>query len=430
MHIQYFTERPYPDVPEDEIIMQGSFFGLSNRHYDPVKAGDLYHRYLDEKQYAEAQGFDSCMLNEHHGTPFCLGSVMNIEAAILARITNRMKIALMGNPLPVADPLRLAEELAEIDVISRGRLISGFVRGAGSEQLANNVNPAHNRERFYEAHDFIMQAWSKDGPWRHEGKHYHYRHVNPWAKPLQQPRPQVWIPGVVSPESGRWAATMRYPYLALATAPGATLEMKDIIADQAALEGYQAGTENYGYMQRVIVAESEAKAYELGKCYLFGGGHPNFARPEQMFPSGYNSREATQRLAKLSANPAASFMGSQYKGKPKTIAERRQRIYDTYDRRLESLDIIAGTPKTVIPKLRRTLEMLRPGILTIWHNEGSVSHEDTMTSLRLLGSEVLPAVREIGEKLELFGPDEVPVGSRPLPSSGVRESVTDYRSAS
>ena len=61
------------------------------------------------------------MLNEHHGNPFTIGSVMDLEAAILARITERIKIVLLGNPLPIVDPLRVAEELAEIDMISSGQ---------------------------------------------------------------------------------------------------------------------------------------------------------------------------------------------------------------------------------------------------------------------------------------------------------------------
>ena len=66
------------------------------------------------------------MLNEHHGTPFCMGAVMDMEASILARITKKVRIVLLGNPLPVvANPLRLAEELAMIDMISGGRLVPG-----------------------------------------------------------------------------------------------------------------------------------------------------------------------------------------------------------------------------------------------------------------------------------------------------------------
>ena len=87
----------------------------------------------------EALGFDGAMLNAHHATPFCMGGgVMNMEAAILARITERLKIVLLGNVLPIwDDPLALAEELAFIDLVSRGRLVSGIVRGTGRESVAS-----------------------------------------------------------------------------------------------------------------------------------------------------------------------------------------------------------------------------------------------------------------------------------------------------
>ena len=76
-------------------------------------------------------GFDGLMLNEHHSTPFCMGGVMNVEAAILARITRQAKIVLLGNVLPIwDDPLWLVEQLAMIDMISRGRLVAGFKRSA------------------------------------------------------------------------------------------------------------------------------------------------------------------------------------------------------------------------------------------------------------------------------------------------------------
>jgi alkanesulfonate monooxygenase SsuD/methylene tetrahydromethanopterin reductase-like flavin-dependent oxidoreductase (luciferase family) len=159
MKIAYFTERPYRWIPEDEVLKNKAFFAVSNTHFDREKAADDYNYFLDEYCYAEELGFDAVALNEHHGNPFCMGSVMNVEASILARITKKVKIVLIGNPLPVIKhPLRMAEELAEIDLISRGRLITGWVRGAGSEQFFNNANPAYNREMFNEAHDFIIQA--------------------------------------------------------------------------------------------------------------------------------------------------------------------------------------------------------------------------------------------------------------------------------
>ncbi|ETW99274.1 MAG: hypothetical protein ETSY1_15530 [Candidatus Entotheonella factor] len=155
--------------------------------YDTKLAHELYNRYLDEKIYAEEMGFDGLMLNEHHGTPFCMGGAMNVEASILARMTNRAKIVLLGNILPIwDDPFWLVEQLAMIDVISGGRLVSGWVRGTGRESVAHNAPPHDNWERFQEAHDFIVKAWSEPSPFRWEGKHFHYRHVNPWVRPYPE----------------------------------------------------------------------------------------------------------------------------------------------------------------------------------------------------------------------------------------------------
>jgi len=174
MHIMFFTERAYHAVPEDEVFKRRSFFGVPNKFFDAPTGARLLNEYIDEKILCDELGFDGLMLNEHHGTPFCMGAVMDVEAAVLARATKRAKIVLLGNPIPtVANPLRMAEELAMIDMISGGRLVPGWVRGAGSEQLANNANPAYNREYFDEAHDVIIAAWTRPGPFRWEGKHFH-----------------------------------------------------------------------------------------------------------------------------------------------------------------------------------------------------------------------------------------------------------------
>jgi len=425
MHIMCFTERPYYHVPEEQILKNASHFGVPNTYFDPVKGSELYNTYLDEAVYAEEMGFDGIMLNEHHGTPFTLGAVMDVEAAILARITKRVKIVLLGNPLPVADPLRLAEELAEIDMISGGRLVPGWVRGSGSESLFNNANPAFNRELFNEAHDFVIKTWTTPGPFRYEGKHYHYRFVNPWVLPLQKPHPPIWIPGVASPETVIWCAQHRYPYVALATFLEPTIEMLNLYADVAAQEGYQAGPENFGYLQRVIVAETEEKAQELGKGFMYGGGIFTFARPEWAYPPGYNSKAATRRLARVFTDPKT---GQQVRRvtpseSAEDIAETRQRIYESYQTELDNQQIIVGTPKTVIAKLRKLIEVLRPGIFSLWYAHGPSSHADRMTSLKLLGQEVLPAMREMAHELDLADPYERQPGSRPLPPSGVREPV-------
>ena len=195
----------------------------------------LYNNYIEQYMLAEEVGVDGIMLNEHHNAPFCMQAKANIFAAILAGMTKKVKIVMLGNPLPLAEnPIRLAEELAMIDMISKGRLVSGFVRGGGQEQLATGVNPAFNRERFEEAHELIVKAWTQPGPFRFEGTHYQHRVVNPWAVPLQKPYPRVWIPGVISKETIIWAAQQRYPYIALNTSIEQTKKIWELY-DQVAL---------------------------------------------------------------------------------------------------------------------------------------------------------------------------------------------------
>ena len=101
MQISYFTERPYRGLNEDEILKNKAYFAVPNALFDREQAANDYNYYLDEYCYAEELGFDAVALNEHHGNPFCMGSVMNVEAAILARITEKVRIVLIGNPLPV-----------------------------------------------------------------------------------------------------------------------------------------------------------------------------------------------------------------------------------------------------------------------------------------------------------------------------------------
>src|SRR5215813_10746241 len=271
MFIGHCTEQPWQDEKTNLTGARNTTLDISNRLYDPGVGAELYNRYLDEKMYAEEMGFDGLMLNEHHSPPFCMQGVTNVEAAILARQTRQAKIIILGNILPIwDDPLWLAEQLAIIDMISRGRLVSGFVRGGGTESISHNTPPTYNWERFQEAHDFIIKVWTTPGPWRWEGRHYEYRHINPWAMPLQKPHPPIWIPGVVSPSTTTWAAQHRYLYIMLATKLDFTKEMFQLYHDTAAACDYQSGTHNVGYMVKVHVEETEAKAEEVGRKYLTG----------------------------------------------------------------------------------------------------------------------------------------------------------------
>ena len=392
MHLMYFTEQPMSAYPAGAGLEFGATaLMFPNRHFDSVAGSRLYNEYLEQYIYAEEVGVDGIMLNEHHNAPFCMQAKANIFAAVLAGATKRVKIVLLGNPLPLADnPIRLAEELAMIDMISKGRLVSGFVRGGGQEQLAAGVNPAFNRERFEEAHDLIVKIWTQPGPFRWEGTHYQNRVVNPWALPLQQPHPRIWIPGVLSRETVVWAAEHRYPYIALNTSIEATKRIWASYDEAAESVGYTPGPENRGYLQRVHVAETEEKAQENARQFMWMQGEfTGLAHPVWSSPSGYFSPEHRRGFVEFAVGRATSP-----RGRP------------TFEQQLADMQIIAGTPKTVIPKLKQIMKATRPGIMALWGNDGGVSYDDAMTCIRLLGQEVMPALREYADQLGLRDPFE------------------------
>ena len=392
MHIMYFTEQPMSAYPADKGLEFGATaLMFSNSHFDPVAGSRLYNEFIEQYKLAEAVGFDGIMLNEHHNAPFCMQAKANVFASILAAITERVKIVILGNPLPLSEnPVRLAEELAMIDMISKGRLVSGFVRGGGQEQLATGVNPAYNRERFEEAHDLIIQAWTKAGPTRFEGNHYQARVVNPWAVPLQKPHPRIWVPGVISKETVLWAARHRYPYIALNTTVEQTQKIWDLYDATAAEVGFKSGPEYHGYLKQVHVAETEEKALANAREFTWMQGEfTGLAHPVWSTPSGYSSPENRRGFVEFSTGRGTS--------------PRRR---PGFEEQVANNMIIAGTPKTVTAKLRLLMEQTRPGIMALWANDGAVSQEDSMTCIRLLGEEVLPALRETAKTLGLQSPFE------------------------
>jgi len=161
---------------------------LPNRLYDPVKGAEEYARHIDALVYAEELGFDAIGVNEHHQTAYGLMPAPNLIASALIQRTKRIKIAILGRALPlVNNPIYIAEEFAMLDNLSKGRIIAGFVRGIGSEYHSSGTNPYFSHERFHEAHDLIIRAWTKPGPFAFDGDHFSLRYVNR----SMSPRPTI-----------------------------------------------------------------------------------------------------------------------------------------------------------------------------------------------------------------------------------------------
>ena len=186
-----------------------------------------------------------------------------------------------------------------------------------------------------------------------------------------------------------WAAKVGYPYIALSTAIDATKKIWELYDEVAAESGHKGGPEFRGYLQRCHVAETEEKALANAKQFMWMQGEfTGLAHPVWSSPSGYFSPSYRKAFVEFAVGRGAN---------PRAAA---------FEEQIREQQIIAGTPKTVIPKLRRLLEETRPSILGFWASDGFVSNPDTVSCIRLLGQEVLPAVREMGKELGLWSPFE------------------------
>src|SRR5215207_2285229 len=163
-HLMVGSELPWP---------------LSREHFKPDVAVRTYAEHLDAWSEMDALGFDGVGLNEHHTSPYGLMNSPNLLAAAAAQRTRNLKLLIYGNLLPLHEPLRLAEELAMLDCLSNGRIISGFARGIPREYSVYQVSQTESRARFEEAWQIIRGAWT-EGLFSFEGEFWSYRDVAIW----------------------------------------------------------------------------------------------------------------------------------------------------------------------------------------------------------------------------------------------------------
>jgi alkanesulfonate monooxygenase SsuD/methylene tetrahydromethanopterin reductase-like flavin-dependent oxidoreductase (luciferase family) len=353
---------------------------LPNELYDPKKGAAEYDSYLDQLAYAEKLGFDAIGVNEHHQTAYGLMPAPNLIASALIQRTKKVEIAILGRALPlVNNPVNIAEEFAMLDVLSKGRIIAGFVRGIGSEYHATGVNPAFSHERFHEAHDLIIKAWTTPGPFEFEGDHYRFRYVNLWPRPYQTPHPPVWIPSMGSRETVVWAsaAERKYPFLVTFSPESAVVRYHNMYREAAQAHGYEASGSQLGWAVPIYVAETDERAREEAQAgieTLFN----NFLRMpwEMLLPPGYTSNSSLKVTLKLRANSLGSQAGRQ-----------------TIDSLIAAGTIVVGSPKTVREKIARVRDQTGFDILITLLQFGVMPDTLAVRNMELFASEVMPKLR-------------------------------------
>jgi alkanesulfonate monooxygenase SsuD/methylene tetrahydromethanopterin reductase-like flavin-dependent oxidoreductase (luciferase family) len=346
----------------------------------------MYNDFMDELEFAAECGFDAVCVNEHHSNGYGLMPSPNLIASALARRTTDTALCVMGNSLALYNPpTRVAEEFAMIDVISGGRLIAGFPVGTPMDTcFAYGQNPSMLRERYYEAHDLVLRAWTEQDTFAFNGRFNQQRYVNIWPRPVQKPHPPIWIPGGGSVETWRWCAEMDHVY--------AYLSYFGYLAGQATMDGFWKEMDRLGkdrnpyragFLQFVGVAESREEAYRLyrepaeyfyGRCLHVD---PRFAGAP-----GYTS-EATQRAGVV--------------GQVAQVA--RMRRFDTLAREMDAIVekgyVIIGSPDEVADQLKKVAADLNVGHLMLLMQFGNMGKDLAKYNTQLFAEKVMPQLTDV-----------------------------------
>ena len=380
MKFYFFTEMPYPDVPDDYYERHGSIrVTLPRAHIDPKRMRELYDRYIEMHQYADEMGIN-CMLNEHHQTATCVDASIGAAAGVLTQRTKNARILLLGYPIPHREnPVLVASEVAMLDALSGGRIDCGFVRGVGTEIHPANTNPVHNRERFYEAFELITCAWAAERHFSWEGKHFQYRYVNPFPQTYQQPHPPLWTTGGRDPEQIAWAAHHNVTFATLLAGFGPAAKVYDAYRQSCREQGRpEPSADRFANLFLLYVGDSEADAERGGRevqWYLQTRDAPWFRSPP-----GWVSVDVRKDLHQPGASGAKGY--------------RTMSFEQLKERGL----IIAGTPDQVAERLEAFHRLSGCGNILMMMHSGPMAQERVYASIRRLVEEVIPRVGHLGEE--------------------------------
>lgn len=388
MQVIFFHLMPYPYLPDDFDERYSSMsLTYPSKYFDPGVGRELYHRYLDQLEWADELGFDGIAVNEHHQTSYGLMPSPNIMAAALARRTKRAKIMVLGNAIPIrGNPLRVAEEIAMLDHLTDGRLVSGFVRGIGWEYFAHSVNPTRSNERFDEAHDLILKAWTSEEPFQWISRNYEYRYVNIWPRPLQKPHPPIVMAGGGTPETARWAAKNRHIYMAV-IAPTPSIKGWFAAYRNAANDfGWEPTSDRFGWVTPLYVGETDQKAMREAREPIEWYFQKSLRQPPGAgLPPGY--------ISLPSMREALSKGQSRGSGSSFSLEELVERGY-----------VVVGSPDTVVERLESIRDTLGFEHLGVNLTVGSISESQARQNIEAFATEVMPRLQKSSTRAQATVP--------------------------
>ena len=375
MKLYNFDLLAYPHVPKDAPRTP-----VPSNFFDPIKGAANYAEHLDEMTYCEELGLDGVVFNEHHYSSYGTMPSPNLIAAALSQRTKKIKIGVLGNILPLRDyPVRVAEEYAMIDCLSKGRLIAGFVRGIPAEYVWYGVNPEESRGRFQEAYDLIMTAWT-NSVWSFEGDFYKLKDCAIWPRPVQQPHPPIWI-AARSAESIEWCVKRHLTCAQVYQTTGQIEDTFNYYRTKAKEDGWEAQPDDFILCRHIYIDDSNKKAQEIAEPAM----RYFFSVYNRSFNDAINQAAADQQklLAKLTSERSFNYFRE----------GNRSRIdFSTlgWDELIKSGYMISGDPDNVARQIQDQMRQIGADHFMGMFHIGNLAHEKVISSLNLFKKEIMP----------------------------------------
>jgi len=359
-------------------------YPLGKKHFRADVAVRTYAEHLAAWEEMDRLGYDGVGFNEHHCSPYGLMNSPNLMAASAAQRTKRLRLLIYGNLLPLHEPLRLAEELAMLDCLSNGRLISGFARGIPREYQVHNVPLAESRARFEEAFDIVRRAWTEE-VFSYEGKFWSYRDVAIWPRPVQKPHPQIMIPIVGSQESIEFAARHNIGITPGLAGGGLRDDIIRHYARSLAAAGHRITPGHLSLALNAYVADSKERAVrEVAPYHLY------FNRT--LFSHGSFTETAAQRKAGYVGQHSTDYVRPENQRAAALLREDfRSMTFEGFQRQAEHLPY--GTAKEVSERIIAQAEHAGANMVQIGLNRGAMPHEMFIEQIRRFAAGVLPALQ-------------------------------------
>ena len=403
MKFEFFHLMPYRDLPPDFPERYPSVWvDIPSELFDPAKAHQMYNDALDELEAAAAAGYDGVCVNEHHQNGYGLMPSPNLMAATLTRRTRDVAVVVMGNSLPLYNPpIRVAEEFAMLDCLSGGRLVAGFPVGSPMDDVfCYGANPSTLREKYYEAEDLIIKAWTTPEVFSYNGAFTQLRYVNLWPRPLQKPHPPIWIPGGGSVETWEWCADKGYVYCYLSYG-GYKRGQRNVDGFWKIMQEKEKPLNPYhaGFLQLVAVADSEQKVADKF------GPHAEYFYNKMLHidaryydPPGYRTVRTIEEGFRSSQTAKPVFGDAPQfddRGTTKQFAQSKKGSDVTWADLIREGNVVSGTPKQVTEQLEAVIRSLHVGHLMILNQFGSIPKELAIANIEKTAREVLPSLRHV-----------------------------------